>query len=297
MKICVIGAGALGTFYSAMMAAAGEDVTLICREKDAGRLKNGVVVTGAIEATARPAIATKPVLADIVFVTVKSYDVADAVKDIQTNPATLVVVVHNGLGSDEVAIAALGPCRVATGISYSGITYLEPGKVAVAGYTETVIGSADPEARDRLDLALFALNHAGLKARIADDIRTVQWEKLFANVGINAITAITGLNNGMLLEVPALKDLVSAAVREAALVAAASGIRTHIDPLEQTYKVIRETSRNRSSMLQDVSKGKRTEIDVLNGRICELGRKYGVQTPVNEALAALVKGLEKRSGH
>ncbi|OPY29420.1 MAG: 2-dehydropantoate 2-reductase [Methanocella sp. PtaU1.Bin125] len=297
MKISVIGAGALGTFYSAMMAAAGQDVTLVCREKDVPALRQGVSVTGAMEVSARPAVSSVPVLSDVVFVTVKSYDVAGAVTGLPLNPGTIVVIVHNGVGPDEAASAVLGKCRVAVGVSYCGVTFLGPGKVRVAGYTETVLGSVDAGARDRLDLPLLALEKAGLKARAVGDIRAAQWEKMYANVGINAITALTGLNNGMLLEVPELKALTVSAVREAAAVAAAAGVMTGVDPVEQTFKVIRETAGNRSSMLQDVSKGRRTEIDVLNGKVCEMGRASGIPTPVNDTITALVKGVEKRGGH
>jgi 2-dehydropantoate 2-reductase len=296
MKISVIGAGALGTFYAAMMAASGQDVTLVCRERDVLILREGLTVAGAMEVTAKPAVSSKPVLSDVVFVTVKSYDVAAAVEGLPLNPGTIVVIVHNGLGADEEAVSILGPCHVATGVSYCGVTFLEPGKVRVAGYAETLLGAVDKSVRDRLDLPLYALTRAGLKAGIVEDICAAQWRKMFTNVGINAATAIIGMPNGALLEVPELKALVTAAVTEAAAVAAMAGIKPDVDPVALTSRVIGGTASNRSSMLQDFERGKRTEIDALNGYVCELGRKYGVPTPVNETLTALVKGIEKRGG-
>jgi 2-dehydropantoate 2-reductase len=297
MKVAVIGAGALGTFYCAMIAASGEDTTLVCRERDVEKLKQGITVTGDVEKSARPHVTSKPPEADIVFITVKAYDVASAVTDLPLKPDTLVVVIHNGLGSDEVAASILGKGHVGVGVSYSGVTFLEPGRVKLNGYTETVLGSVELDVRKRMEEALKVLEKAGLKARIADDIRTAQWGKMYANVGINALTAITGLNNGMLLEVPALKETVEAAVTEAGKVSQAMGVQTQVDPVGNTFKVIRDTANNRSSMLQDVSKGKRTEIDVLNGKVSELGRKLGIPTPVNDTITGLVKGIEKRLGH
>jgi 2-dehydropantoate 2-reductase len=294
MKISVVGAGALGTFYSAMLAASGQDVTLLCRPGDREALEAGISITGAMQADEKPHISVSPVPSDLIFVTVKAYDVASAVGNLAFNPGTLVVIISNGLGSDEVAASIIGNCRVAAGVAYCGVAHLEPGKVKLAGYTETVLGSTDAAARDRLDLAVMALEQAGLKARIAEDIRAAQWEKLFANVGINATTAITGLNNGKLLEVPELKGLVAAAVSEAAEVARAAGIRICKDPVELTYEVIRNTADNRSSMLQDMARVKRTEIDVLNGKIGEIGRALGIPTPVNDTLTALVKGMERK---
>jgi 2-dehydropantoate 2-reductase len=294
MKISVIGAGALGTFYSAMLSASGQDVTLVCREKDVDTLSKGIRVSGQMEKDARPSIATTPPPSDLIFVAVKAYDVASAVKDIRPKPGTIVVVIHNGLGPDEAAASILGKGHVAVGVSYSGVTFLEPGKVKLAGYTETVLGSVEPDVREKLGMAKEALEKAGLKARIAGDIRAAQWEKLYANIAINPITAITGLNNGMLLEVPELKALVAEVVAEAASVSKAMGIKTSVDPIENTIKVIRDTQGNRSSMLQDVTRRRRTEIDALNGKVCELGRKAGIPTPCNDAITALIKGIEKR---
>ncbi len=294
MKISVIGAGALGTFYGTMLSASGQDVTLVCREKDMGALKRGTHVEGMLERDARPSVAASPPPSDLVFVTVKAYDADAAVRGIKMKPDTLVVVVHNGLGPDEAAAAILGRGHVAVGVSYGGVTFLEPGKVRLAGYTETVLGSVEPEVMKRLPVAREALEKAGLRSRIAGDIRAAQWEKLFANIAINPITAITGLSNGMLLEVPELKALVRQTVAEAASVSRALGIKTSVDPYENTLKVIRDTYGNRSSMLQDVARGKRTEIDALNGKVCELGRRAGIPTPSNDALTALIKGVEKQ---
>ncbi len=138
MKISVIGAGALGTFYCAMLSASGQDVTLVCREKDVEALERGVSVTGALERSAHPFIATSPPPSDLVFVAVKSYDVEAAVRGLKMDPGTLVVIIHNGLGPDEAAASVLGRGHVGVGVSYSGVTFLEPGKVRLAGYTETI---------------------------------------------------------------------------------------------------------------------------------------------------------------
>jgi 2-dehydropantoate 2-reductase len=296
MKISVVGAGALGTFYAAMLKASSQDVTLVCRERDVAALQNGVSVTGAFDVCARPQVSAEPVPSDLVIVAVKSRDVPTAAEGLQLNPGGIAVIIHNGLGADEAAAAVLGPGRVATGISYSGVTFLAPGKVRANGYTETVLGAAGAGARARLNLPLAALMAAGLHARVADDIRAAQWDKLYVNVAISGIAAITGLPNGRILEVPGLKVLAAAAVTEAAAVAAVSGVRPSADPVEQAYRVLRDNPDSRSSMLQDIVKGRQTEIDAINGKICEIGRLHGVPTPANDTITALVKGIEKRNG-
>ena len=292
MKVVVVGAGALGTFYSAMLSASGQDVTLVCREKDEDILRKGIHVTGAKEISASPSIATFAPPSDLIFVTVKAYDVAEAVKGLSLKPGAIVVIIHNGLGPDEAAASVLGKGHVAIGLTYGGATYLEPGSVELAGYTETVLGSMEPEVGEKLGIAREVLEKAGLRARVADDIRAAQWEKLCTNVAINPITALTGMDNGMIIEVPELKALAGKVVGEAAMVSKALGIRMTADPLENTYKVMRDTYCNRSSMLQDVTRGKRTEIDTLNGKVCELGRETDVPTPYNDTITALVKGIE-----
>jgi 2-dehydropantoate 2-reductase len=297
MKISVVGAGALGTFYAAMLKASSQDVTLVCRERDMAALGDGVSVTGAFDVCARPQVSTEPIPSDLVIVAVKSRDVPTATEGIQLNSGGIAVIIHNGLGADEAAAAILGPSRVATGISYSGVTFLAPGKVRVNGYTETVLGAADAWARARLDLPLAALEAAGLRSRVADDIRVAQWDKLYVNVAIGGIAAITGLSNGKILEVPGLKALAAAAVTEAVAVAAASGVKPSADPVGQVYRVMRDNPNSRSSMLQDIAKGRQTEINAINGKICEIGRRYGVPTPANDAITALVKGIEKRNGY
>ncbi|HTX44313.1 MAG TPA: 2-dehydropantoate 2-reductase N-terminal domain-containing protein, partial [Methanocella sp.] len=180
MKVSVVGAGALGTFYATMLSSSGQDVTLVCREKDVEALRRGTHVEGLLGADARPAVATSPSPSDLFIITVKAYDIEAAVRDIKIKPGTLVddtlvVVIHNGLGGDAAAAGVLGEGHVAVGIAYGGATFLEPGRVRLAGYTETVLGSAEPAVREKLPLARDALEGAGLKARIVDDVRAAQW--------------------------------------------------------------------------------------------------------------------------
>ncbi len=294
-KMTIIGAGALGTFHAAWLSAAGLDVTLVCRKRDAERLEQGVRVTGLRELSARPRIAITPPTSGIALVTVKTYDIADAVRMIPPAPDTLAVIIHNGLGGDETAAAILGPGHAAAGISYSGATLLEPGAVRLAGLGELVLGSVEPDVPARLGSVAETLARTGLTVRVAGDIRREQWEKLYANIGINAITAITGLPNGELANDPGLRELSAETVREAVRVSDALGISPRLDPVEHAFAVIDATAGNRSSMLQDILRGRRTEIDAINGAVGALGRRLGVPTPLNDALTALVRCLERRT--
>jgi len=137
-------------------------------------------------------------------------------------------------------------------------------------------------------------NDAGLQTRVSGDVRSDIWGKVLVNLGINALTALTGLRNGQLLDVPELRRLMRLAVEEGMRVAEADGVDLGpLDHVAHVYEVAEATGVNRSSMLQDVDRGRRTEIDALNGAVVGLGEKLGVETPVNRAFTALVKGLER----
>ena len=118
------------------------------------------------------------------------------------------------------------------------------------------------------------------------------WEKLMINVGINAITALTGIRNGSIAELEPARSLCRDAVEEAVAVAAAKGIRIPEIIVEKVFSVARATAVNRSSMGQDVDRGKRTEIDAINGAIVAFGQEIGIPTPVNRTLTQLVKIVE-----
>ncbi|MBD3341056.1 MAG: hypothetical protein GF353_18250 [Candidatus Lokiarchaeota archaeon] len=137
------------------------------------------------------------------------------------------------------------------------------------------------------------LTESGLETRIVKDIIRETWEKIFVNVGINAFGALTRLKNGELLSKKGIKRLMGVAVREAIEVAKLKNLNlSEINFVKLTYDVARKTSDNVNSMLQDVLKKKRTEIDFINGKIVEEAKKLGINTPINDLLTQLIKGLE-----
>jgi 2-dehydropantoate 2-reductase len=161
-----------------------------------------------------------------------------------------------------------------------------------------LIGELNGSTTSRIKAIAEVFNRAGILTDISSNIQGVLWSKIMVNVGINAITALTGLRNGELMNFPEIKLVMKRAVMEAQEVAIARGIDIGIeDPIEKVFEVAEATATNRSSMLQDIDKGRKTEIDAINGFIVELGRRYGVDTPVNEVLTAAVIGLENISLH
>ena len=298
MKISVVGAGALGTFYAAMLSASSQDVTLVCRERDVATLGEGVSVTGAFDVCARPQVSAEPVPSDLVIVAVKSLDVPTAAEGLQLNPGGIAVIIHNGLGADEEA----------AGQSW-----------AQAGWQRGFPTAASPSSRQ--ERSEPTATPRPCSARPTTGLATVwtfrwlRWKPQAFGRGLpttsgrrsgisctstwpSAVSPLSpGCPTAMMLEVPGLKALAAAAVTEAAAVAAASGARPSADPVGQAYRVMRDNPDSRSSMLQDIAKGRQTEINAINGKICEIGRQHGVPTPANDAITALVKGIEKRNGH
>jgi len=209
-------------------------------------------------------------------------------------PETVVLTLQNGLGNVEKLNETAGKERVMAGITGHGCTLLGPGKIRHAGQGDTILGEQGGQVSDRLKNVGTMLEKAGFSVKLSENVIGLIWGKLFVNVGINALTAVTGLKNGRLVELPETDELLELAVREAVEVARIAGIRIETEnPVEHTRKVARLTAANRSSMLQDVTNHRQTEIDVINGAIVDEGKKLGVPTPVNLALTNLVRVRQK----
>jgi len=246
-----------------------------------------------VKATTDPA-SVGPV--DLIIIFVKSYDTPKAALDALPMVAenTVFLSLQNGLGNIEKISQAVGGDRVISGTTAHGCTVIGPGEIKHAGKGPTIIGEMDGWETERLKKIRDAFMRAGIETDISRNIGGTLWSKVLVNVGINPLTAIRGLRNGELLDDPEIVDLMRRAVEEAIKVAEALGVDLGPgDHLEHVYDVARATALNRSSMLQDVERGRMTEIDALNGAVVRLAKTLGVDTPVNEALTAAVKGLER----
>ncbi len=300
----MVGAGAMGCLYGGHLAEAGVDVSLVdvWREHVDAINANGLHTTGVsgdrvvrVPATTNPETVGR---VELVLVFVKSYDTAKAMQGSMPliGGDTCVLTLQNGLGNLEAIAESVGLGRVLGGTTSHGSTLVGPGEIRHAGVGPTVIGALDRGSRGMAEKVADTFNGAGLLTRVSDDVRGDVWGKVLVNLGINALTALTGLRNGQLLEVPELRRLMRLAVEEGMSVATADGVNlAPIDHVAHVYEVAEATATNRSSMLQDVERGRRTEIDALNGAVVGLGERLGVETPVNRALTALVKGQEHRA--
>ncbi len=299
MHFLVVGPGAMGCLFSARLKRAGYDVTLLDYIEERARQINnqGIRVQGLSEEYRIhvPTVSgTFPTVPDLVLICVKSYKTRDAALAIRhgIGPQTVLVTLQNGLGNVEILQEFFGEERVLGGVTAEGATLLGSGEIRHAGQGDTIIGpGGDPD--DPAEKLVSAFNQAGFNCNSADHVKNLIWGKLIVNVGINPLTAITRLKNGLLPDLSGTRMIMEEAVKEAVAVARAKGIDLpYSDPLARVIEVCRATAGNVASMLQDVLKQRQTEIDAINGAIVREGKEMNIPTPINRTLTALVQAIQ-----
>jgi 2-dehydropantoate 2-reductase len=308
-KVAVMGAGAVGSFYGAMLARAGHRVTLIGRpahvqaiQRDGLQLEMGRQLhTVRVEACSDPSAVAG---ADLVLCCVKSGDTEDAARQIAPHlgPATLLMSLQNGVGNAET-LARLLPCRVIPAVVYVAVALGGPGRVCHFGRGDLAIGampggtqSSVPEWPTLQALVDFFAG-AQVPVRIVPDVAVELWAKLLVNCAYNAISGLAQMPYARLAEQADIRALQDDIVREVIAVAAASGLTLPLDAsLDAVRRIAVGMPQQLSSTAQDMARRKPSEIDHLNGYIARRGRELGVPTPVNRTLYALVKLVESGYG-
>ena len=299
----MLGSGAMGCLYGGMLAEAGCSVTLIDVWKDHIETINaeGLKIEGLsgsrtirnIHGVTDPADAGE---ADLVVIFVKATMTEQAMYDARSlvGPGTSVLTLQNGLGNVEKLCRVVDEHQVLAGTTGHGSTLVGPGHIRHAGAGDTIIGELDGKRSERIETLAALFEKAGMPTKISTNVMGLIWTKLIVNIGINALTALTGLKNGRLLDFPETSEMLASAVKEACAVAEAKGIRFEVeDPVEHTRHIAQKTAANRSSMLQDVTAKRATEVSVINGAVVEEGKKFGIPTPVNTVLTNLVLVRQK----
>jgi 2-dehydropantoate 2-reductase len=298
-SLLIVGTGALACLFAARLAAAGTQVTLLGTwpEGLAALRTHGVRLVGANgSASAYPVRATDNPTdcrgAQSALVLVKSWQTERAAAQLAAclAPDGLALTLQNGLGNRERLAVALGPSRVALGVTTMGATLVGPARVRPGGEGTLSLG-----AHPRLHPLARQLERADFTVEIVPDANDLLWSKLVINAAINPLTALLRVPNGELLTRPSARALMAAAAREAAAVAAALGRHlTYPDPVATAEAVAHRTAVNHSSMFQDVLRGAPTEIDAICGAIVTAGEGCGVPTPMNRTLWLLVQALNEK---
>jgi 2-dehydropantoate 2-reductase len=320
MKIVIVGPGAMGCLFAAFLSKSQQEIWLLDKNKERTEKINqtGIIIEGisgnwqakvnvvrnteAIKEENKISNGLKVTVdakeigqADLLIIAVKSYDTKEAISQVRAllTHNTRVLTLQNGIGNIEIISEVVGNEKVIGGATNQGATLLDAGHIRHAGRGETVIGRIDGKIPVELRAIRELFNKAGLETRISRDIKGLLWSKLIINVGINALTAITRLNNGRLVEFEGTRRILREAVTEAIRIAKRKRIKLiYDDPLAKVEAVCEATGPNVSSMLQDVLRKKRTEIDFINGVIVRQGQELGIPVPVNSLLVDLVKTIE-----
>ncbi|MEX2648372.1 MAG: 2-dehydropantoate 2-reductase [Alphaproteobacteria bacterium] len=322
MKAAVFGAGAIGGMLGGALVEGGAETTLIARGPHLAAMRErGLrVVTATGERTVRPACtddAAKTGPQDVVIVATKAQAAAAEVDALTPllGPATAVVYAVNGvpwwyfhgldgpLAGRRLATVdpggrqwdVIGPARAIGCVVHPAAEVVEPGVIRVVAGDRFVLGEPDGTMSERARAVARVLVKGGLKAPLRPDIRTEIWVKLWGNVAFNPISALTRATMGALVEDTRAAALIRAVMAEAAAVAAALGVAMPI-ALEARLDGARKVGEHRTSMLQDLERGRSMEIDALVAAVAELGDLTGVATPMIDAVYALVRRLAIEAG-
>ncbi len=298
-RFLVFGAGAVGSVFAARLAVRHPVAVVARGERLAQILREGIRVDGATEGDIRPPAGPaagelagfRP---DFVLVTVKAHATATAARALAplgTGP--IRVSLQNGLGNEE-ALAA-GGYPVIGAVSNNGATLLESGRVFHAGLGEVILSRFQQVGEDAVAALAEYLSEAGFPVLQVPDIRKSLWDKAALNAALNPVSALLGLRTGQLLRDPGSEHLVRLLVREAVAVARAEGVSTSEAEVWKTVeRIVARTAGNKTSMLQDLERGVRTEVEAMNGVIVARGAKHGIETPWNRLMLRLIRGRERR---
>lgn len=303
MKVAIIGPGALGCLLAAKFSLAGEEVWLVDYRPERAQLlaRQGLILQAprgtATKVKVNAGLAGEVGPADLTILTVKAHQTGAAVQDLPLllSSGGLALTLQNGLGNLEEMARVAGPARLLGGASILGATRLREGEVLLAGLGPTYVGQPPGSlvSPAEVEKVVGLFRRAGLPCEARGDIEAVLWEKFLVNVGINPLTALLKIKNGDLPRIPPAWGLAVSAATEALAVARASGIELSVDPEARLREVCTATAANRSSMLQDVLAGRRTEIEALNAQVTTRGESHVIPTPVNHFLTQLIQALEE----
>ncbi|MGQ9499606.1 MAG: ketopantoate reductase family protein [Dissulfurimicrobium sp.] len=302
IKLAIVGPGAMGCMLAGYIAHAGGSVSVLdYKDARAKRLsQKGIEVERCgVRFKTFPAISADALMfgvQDVIILLVKASQTAIALEGAKAmiGEETLVVSLQNGIGHENIMVRFVRPECIALGVTAQGATFLREGYIRHLGTGDTIIGLLRPcnWAEVRLMSLVQLLLNAGWPCLMTNDISPYIWRKLLVNVGINAITALTGIKNGEINEIEDAQRLQELAVAEAWRVGKKRGIEMGLtlkDAISFVRSVCEGVKGNISSMLQDRLFQRPTEIDFINGAIVKMGRESGVETPVNEVLSILVK--------
>jgi 2-dehydropantoate 2-reductase len=299
-RVCIAGAGVIGSLFAGFLARV-TDVTVLTRREEHARALNedGLRVSGRADFTSRVTAATSPAaLPDpaLVIVASKGGDV-DSLATVLAGhwPEALLMTVQNGIGADRI-VARHGDWRLLAAVTFMSGTRYSDAHVEYVLDTATWIGPSRGTTPDDARAVAALIGSSGLKAEAFDDLRPAQWSKLIFNATVNTVAAVTGLRHdphfAALVEPSDLGFLVRNLMDEGKAVAAAAGVTLDEDPWEMNVLATQRGHRHAPSMLEDVQAHRATEVEMITGSLVREAHRLGVPVPLHEAMYSLIKGKE-----
>jgi 2-dehydropantoate 2-reductase len=305
MKITFVGAGGVGGYFGSRLIAAGEDVTFIARGAHLAAMRQsglrlespkGNLHLRDIKATDDPASLGS---ADVVFVTVKMYDLAAAASLIQPliGPHTAVITLQNGVEAVEIVAAQVPRANVVGGVAYVAAVIAEPGLIRHTSLDALIFGELDGRRSERLAALEAACLRAGFGARVSEHIEVDLWAK-FARLSVfSGMTSVTRSPIGVLRDDPELFAMLKAACEETIAVGRGRGVPLPDTLMGEIVQMVQGLPHHaKASMLEDLERGKRLELPWLSGAVVRLGKEVGVATPIHAFIATVLKPHVDGSG-
>jgi 2-dehydropantoate 2-reductase len=296
-RVCVVGAGVIGSLFAAHLARVAEVACLVRRDDHAQALSElGLRVSGRSDFTAEVKAGTDAAAlgpADLVLVCTKATGLEAAAEAIAGHfPDATVMTTQNGLGAEEI-VRARGEWPLVSAVTFMSGTKHSDTQVEYVLDTETWLGQYESTSFATVEEIARLLVDAGLKAEALPDLRPAQWSKLIFNATVNGVAALTGLPHDFHFADPKhMGDLVHELMAEGKRVAAAAGIKLHDDPWQMNVLATQRGSAHFPSMLEDVEAGLPTEVELINGSLVREAERAGVAAPLQTVLYALVKARE-----
>lgn len=303
-KVAIVGCGAMGSVYAALMVDAGHEVHAVTLWPDHAEAMN----TSGLRCEGKSGDRTVSIhgttttegigVCDLVIVATKAFDVEAAAQSCAPliGEHTVVQTIQNGLGSPEIAATVIDPDRIAIGVVGGfGASMRGPGHVHHNGMEMIRFGAFKGLPTQALQASAKIWESAGFKVALFTDVRQMVWEKLIMNVTFSGSCCTTGLTIGEVMTDPDAWHVAKSCAEEAIAVATASGITLDVgDPIEHIRKLGGKIPDARPSMLLDWNAKRRCEIDAINGSIPRLGKPLGIPTPVNDTVVGIVKARERQ---
>jgi 2-dehydropantoate 2-reductase len=297
MKIAIFGSGGVGGYFGGKLAAAGEDVTFLARgahlnamQRDGLHIESplGNVHVPTVQATDRPQ-AIGPV--DVVLFTVKLYDVDASAATLAPliGPDTVVITLQNGVDAMDMVAKHAGYAHVAGGAAYIVAVIDKPGHIRHTTAQQLVFGERDGRRSDRLVAFEEAGIRAGFQAKATEDVEADLWTKFVRLATWSGMTTVTRSPMGVVRDTPETFALMIAAIEEVIAVGKARGVNLPSDLMDTTLAMIQNfPAGSKSSMLEDIERGRRLELPWLSGAVVRLGQEAGVPTPIHQFITAIL---------